>query len=605
MAQQASPPKIQFKQLIRSLVLEQSLWLGPATFYFFYSILVLGQSQAAIIPHLIIIFSFALCFTATRAVAPNQLRILANVLHGTALAVLVAFYIACLVGFTYWGRIPTLSMIQPYVNHFDDLLETQNISSNFFVSSILIYLAGFIVLCAYLTKRSDERYFSILTRIVFFIAGIIFAFFSYINISNAKYSSQQEPITLMINGTTLVNSTPRINTDKIARIASENYAAGENRPNRNVILIVGDALRPSRMSLFGASRQTTPKLDKLAESEDLAYKGTINTACAESFCGLVSLSRSSYAHTVSKFDLTMAEVLQQHGYQHKLVLGGDHTNFYGLREWLGKSDHYWDGTYSGIYTNDDRGVIDHLQTLSPNEEIPEVLQIHLMSTHALGTREKSSQQWAPVHNYYRSHGFSKTASQRNLEMINYYDNGVLQFDDKVSKILEILREKNYLKDALVIITGDHGEMLGEHSRYAHGNGVYQPVLEVPLIILRFGHKGPTYISDQKAAHIDIGPTILSELNLPIPQRWLGSSLDKLAQRQILFFEHHNEFGLTDFSIPEKRWKYWINRDTGEEFAFELNSDPGELRNRSLFIPHSLRTKWRDALKDSLSAKPII
>lgn len=597
--------------MVRGWLIEQCIWCIPTILFFSYSILVLGQSKTAVVPHLITVFGFFLSFTTTRAVTAKHLSTFISVIHGLAVAVLIAIYIACVIGYSHWGRIPTLSMLKPYINHSDELLKTLEVSPIFANVLITTYIGGITFLCIFITKYSGwsssvKSCLSTTTRTIFFVAGISSAFFSYLNVVDARYAQQQEPITVMIYGTTLIQqSASRHKADELARLAREKYVPTGIPPSRNVILIVGDALRPSRMNMFGASRLTTPNLNKIAVSETLAYKGTVTTSCAESFCGLVSLSRSSYAHTVSKNDMTLAEVLGQHGYQHKLVLGGDHTNFYGLKDWLGQSEHYWDGTYSNNYTNDDRAVVAHLRSMHNYDGNPELIQIHLMSTHALGTRERSSQNWAPAHNYYRSAGFGKTESALNLEMINYYDNGMLQFDSKVSEILDILKEKAYLDDALVIITGDHGEMLGEHNLYAHGNGVYQPVLEVPLIMFRFGHDGQTYAANNKAAHIDISPTVLSELNLPIPERWLGAPLNKLKDRRFLFFEHHNEIGLKDFSSPNQIWKYWFNKETGQEFAFELNSDPGELRNRVLFIPNEMRTQWRDALQDSLEANPMI
>jgi arylsulfatase A-like enzyme len=256
------------------------------------------------------------------------------------------------------------------------------------------------------------------------------------------------------------------------------------------------------------------------------------------------------------------------------------------------------------YVNDDLAVVQQIANLPQWNGIPEYLQIHLMSTHALGAREAEFERWTPTHNYYGNPAFSGTADELNNKVINYYDNGMLQFDRNVARVIEALESRGYLSDALVVITGDHGEMLGEHQLYSHGNGVFQPVIEVPLIMLRFGHSGPAYNTQAGTAQIDIAPTIASELGVPVPNRWQGLTLDKVQDRKFAFFTHKEEFGLLDYTQPDKQWKYWLHRKSGLEYAYELTSDPSESDNRIVSIPPAQRAAWREVLYPSLVSLPL-
>ena len=603
------------RQLISAVLIEHSLWLVPAAIYLWYCITKFDIQSSIVFPHLKLVFGFALAFTALRAISSGRFSSILAVAHTTALVGLLSFYMACVVGYSYWGGLPTTQMLGPYLAHSGDFLRTLQISPVFVVVSLLFFVACSYTVTAFVHRRSSSivtfpRQLSLVTRTVVFFTGISLAFFSYIDLTILRYQSQMEPITQVFGNTNANNHrawSPRVQTDKIALDARESYL--QNKPtingiSRNVVLIVGDALRPSRMSLFGAARNTTPELEKLANSVPNSYLNTITASCAESFCGLISLSRSRYAHDVSKNDLTISDVLSRHGYQTDFVLGGDHTNFYGLKDWFGETSSYWDGALADVYANDDRSVIRQLKSLPLSEDKPQFLQIHLMSTHALGTREESSKKWTPVHNYYTTPGFGIGSTKRTTAVRNYYDNGMFQFDKNVKNALDTLEAKGFLRDALVIITGDHGEMLGEHNLYSHANGVYQQVLEVPLMMFRFGHTGPIYEENPNAGQIDIGPTILTELGLPIPSRWIGNALDELGNRRFVHFEHKNEFGLIDFSIPNKKWKYWMNRNNGAEFAFELNSDPGEVNNQITSIKPSLRALWRDELEPSIASIPL-
>ena len=60
----------------------------------------------------------------------------------------------------------------------------------------------------------------------------------------------------------------------------------------------------------------------------------------------------------------MQQVLKLHGYRIHMILGGDHTNFYGLKELYGNVDTYFDGSQAPEYfKNDDRLVVDRTKAL--------------------------------------------------------------------------------------------------------------------------------------------------------------------------------------------------------------------------------------------------
>ena len=609
------PAKPTARRALRALAIEHSALLVPATLFLITSAVVHNQGWSAVAPHLIIVFSFAAGFSAIRLLLSERLSYVWVPAHGLAMACLIGFYLLAVTGYSYWGRLPTLPMILPYVRNLADLLTALQITPARAIVAFVVYVGLCIIFSAMIYRWSADwlrvsRRQSAAMRCVAVFAGIALSALAVINLSTERYVNKGEPLTLSLHAS--VPASGLNNTHRVTRSVEDNnalasraeYVAADPQLARNIILIIGDALRPDRMSLFGASRNTTPELSKLVESETLAYSGVITTSCAESFCGLVSMARSRYVHQLSRHDLTLNEILAMHGYQQRLVLGGDHTNFYGLRDWFGEVDHYWDGTMADGYVNDDLAVVQQIANLPQWNGIPEYLQIHLMSTHALGAREAEFERWTPTHNYYGNPAFSGTADELNNKVINYYDNGMLQFDRNVARVIEALEPRGYLSDALVVITGDHGEMLGEHQLYSHGNGVFQPVIEVPLIMLRFGHSGPAYNTQAGTAQIDIAPTIASELGVPVPNRWQGLTLDKVQDRKFAFFTHKEEFGLLDYTQPDKQWKYWLHRKSGLEYAYELTSDPSESDNRIVSIPPAQRAAWREVLYPSLVSLPL-
>jgi arylsulfatase A-like enzyme/Tfp pilus assembly protein PilF len=76
--------------------------------------------------------------------------------------------------------------------------------------------------------------------------------------------------------------------------------------------------------------------------------------------------------------------------------------------------------------------------------------------------------------------------------------------------------------ALVVVTADHGEALGEHGELTHGLFAYEPTLKVPLVL--WGKGVPPGRDASPARHVDIVPTILAALGLDRPEGLPGRSL---------------------------------------------------------------------------------
>jgi arylsulfatase A-like enzyme/Flp pilus assembly protein TadD len=104
-----------------------------------------------------------------------------------------------------------------------------------------------------------------------------------------------------------------------------------------------------------------------------------------------------------------------------------------------------------------------------------------------------------------------------------YQGEVAAADAALRPLLEPLLAKADEGRTLVVLTADHGESLGEHGEATHGIFAYEATLRVPLIIY-----GPRLlrprVEPSPARHVDLLPTILDALALPIPQGLPGRSL---------------------------------------------------------------------------------
>jgi arylsulfatase A-like enzyme len=295
-------------------------------------------------------------------------------------------------------------------------------------------------------------------------------------------------------------------------------------------------------------------------------------------------------------------VLRLHGYRIELILGGDHTHFYGLRKAYGAVDNYFDGSMvAGRNVNDDELVLERVKALPPWDGKPVLLQFHLMSAHLLGMRDPKFARFQPARPYvpWRK-GAAADLSKPQIETGNHYDNGVLQLDDVLRRLIGSLAERQYMNDTVVVLTGDHGEALGEHGEYGHAKSVFEPAMHVPLVFAGFGGP-PPQVADSGAAlasQIDIAPTLLRFMDAPVPRTWAGMPLqNKLALRQ-LAFQQGFFVGLYDGTRPGHTLKYWRHLNTGEERVFDIDADPAEAHDLlpSLESPRLAALRW--------AAKPI-
>ncbi|HEV7499129.1 MAG TPA: sulfatase-like hydrolase/transferase, partial [Vicinamibacteria bacterium] len=108
-----------------------------------------------------------------------------------------------------------------------------------------------------------------------------------------------------------------------------------------------------------------------------------------------------------------------------------------------------------------------------------------------------------------------------------YHGEVAYADSLLGPVLEPLLRAGRDGRTLVILTGDHGEGLGEHGEKTHGIFAYDTTLHVPLVLYAPRLFGARTVAD-RVRHIDILPTVLDALGLAMPPGLPGRSLLPLA-----------------------------------------------------------------------------
>lgn len=585
-------------QAITGLVAELLVWLGATGIFLYLYVFKFDAPQIAALLHLKILSIYWLLWVGLRVlnwvVIPTKIlpRLLASLLIFLPWLAMAIWYLLVFAGLSSWGRVTTWPLIKTYAIQSPYLLETFALPVWLLLGGIALVFVLPLALIFYGSYKIDwTRYVASLSKPPISALGAItlaaLSISQIFQFTNSPLNKFEEPLSLSFfpNEGIKAHQSHIFGSDRILQskelVARRDYRTRDHFERRNVILIVGDALRADHMGVYGYSRSTTPFLAKRAAKHNFIAVPNMRSVCAESSCGLLGLASSRPVHAMVNQPFTLHEVLRLHGYKVRMILSGDHTNFYGLKEAYGTVDSYSDGTdQTARYINDDLLLLDRVDALPAFNGLQgEMLQFHMMSTHGLGMRHAQADKFSPYVNYYRWPKAGIPPSPSEIQKgINYYDNGMVQFDQIVERLLVTLESKGYLDNAVVVITGDHGEGLGEHGRFSHAHQVFESSLGIPMIVIRHGYKGASLGYPRISSQIDIAPTILTELGIPPPQSWQGLALQNKARHDYLSFQQSNIVGLYDLRGQTSIKKYWKDLKTQEENVYDLSNDPLEKRN---------------------------
>jgi len=365
---------------------------------------------------------------------------------------------------------------------------------------------------------------------------------------------------------------------RAAWVAAIVLAAGCNReavrpatvPETPVFLISIDTLRSDHLSSYGYRSATQPSIDAFRKDAILfesAFSQCPQTlvAHASMFTGLIPPShgvRDNLGYVLKSEIPTLASILAENGYA-----TGAAVSTYVLRRAtnVGQGFAFYDDTLdygsTAVKSHAERDGDRARQALerwiqqTPQRRVFGFL--HLYEPHA---------PYLPPPEY-RTHR-------------DPYDDEIEYADTIVGRFLSTLRSAGLYDDALIIITSDHGEGLGDHGEDEHGVFLYREAIQIPLLVKLPKSRRAGESVSAPVSLVDLAPTVLSVTGISTPARFDGRDLlttavpDRIIYSESYFARLH--FGWHHLRSGIGRDFHYIEAPTRELYRYR--EDPGERTN---------------------------
>ncbi len=357
-------------------------------------------------------------------------------------------------------------------------------------------------------------------------------------------------------------------------------AKAADNPVPNVVVITIDTLRADHLGCYGYKQIRTLNIDALAADSarfTRAYTAVPVTLPSHTviFTGTYPMLSGMHDFAANKLgptQPTLAAVLKEHGYTTAAVVGSAVLDSrFGLNRGF---DFYYDHfdfnrlQESNLEEMERPGNIVAdvtLDWLSKNYQKKFFLWMHLYDPHF---------PYRPPLPFATEYGDRP------------YDGEIAFADAQVGRLVSFLKTKGVYADTLIVLTGDHGEGLGEHGERTHGFFIYNATLHVPLIIhlparspgLHTTVTGPVNLAD-------LMPTALQVLQIDIPPQVQGVSLLPLMKPQAknesrgLYAETflpRLHFNWSELRGVETENYHFIDAPKPE--LYDLSTDPDETQN---------------------------
>lgn len=408
-----------------------------------------------------------------------------------------------------------------------------------------------------------------------------------------------------------------------SRLASARGAADPSAPN--IILLILDTVRAKNLSVYGYPRPTSPTLERLAsDGVTFEYSFSTGTFSAPSHVSMLtgvwgSQTGADFTSRMHDTLTTLPQLLNAHGYLsgafvgnaawagRNVGLGKGFTQYVdfpldfrqalasttltqsrtGRRLVAGVSNRNLQPIIAAIRHPDLRFTTFHER----RRATPEIIERFWHWRDGIGGRPYFAMlNFMDAHDPYMPPGRFRTMFGDGSKILDRYDGAIAYVDSLVGAIVDGLRTRGELERTVIVITADHGELLGGHGIEGHSKSVYPRAVRVPLILTggRIPHgvrvAPPVSLRDLAATLLDVAGIHDAELpGTSLRKAWESGS--NAAVSPVIFEAPQGKnVGLDDLTrigairgAADSTW-YYIRYADGREEVFRWRTDTLEATN---------------------------
>jgi len=535
----------------------------------------------------------------------------------------IVFVFIILGSFSYYAYFSILPNVFTFEYMYEEFHDFANImkdnislrSAGFFSATIaiLFYIVKYLVNRLHVKKRNK---YDIIVSIVVII-GLSLAFNNNVRMNPGAFNP-------------LVNTLFSFSKATISKLSGRNTSVRTfTQPSRikltnsdkelpvNVLIILNESLRAANCSTHGYERETTPNLNAFIEENKAITYNCFYANCSRTGLAVPSLMSginpvqpghilynipifSNYAKT---FKNVSTFAISAHSYQ-----------WYNIDVFL--QDGSWD--YFVHRGNANYSARDHISF--DDKYLKDAFNKYLSEL-------PNDKVFAGVINFYGTHAPYYTSDDDHRKFndgnkYDQYDNSVSYLDININRILQILKQKNMLRNTIIISTSDHAEALGEHNYNGHLQTFYDEEARVPGWIyipeeLRkqnlWNDKYNNALSNKNMniSNTDIIPTIMDIMGLwdlseykSVREKLLGSPItQQMDSNRVIRCQNYNDVSTSSMfvgvGLKYRQYKYLLNsrhRKFVEEI-YDLKNDPYEKKNIINNVDSNIVNKFHSVLKE--------
>jgi arylsulfatase A-like enzyme/Tfp pilus assembly protein PilF len=274
------------------------------------------------------------------------------------------------------------------------------------------------------------------------------------------------------------------------------------------------------MGFLGSDRGLTPNLDKLARDSVVFSRAYAQVPLTTpSHAALLTGTYPQFNH-ISDLGAPLAkdvpylpELLRARGYQTAAFIGAYILDAKTQARGFDRGFQTYDGSFHRRKPGEDR-----YKSVERRAGV--------VVDHALDwlTRRPPGPFFAWLHFYDPHDPYDPPSPYKEKYASAPYEGEIAYSDAQFGRFIAGLRSRNLFRNTIIVIAADHGEAFGEHGEQRHGMFLYDETIHVPLLIKLPNQSGAGNKVRDRAALVDIAPTILRALALPVPPAMQGKPL---------------------------------------------------------------------------------